>query len=139
MTIDHKPRGFSKTAVNPNVDRSGWTDTPADKERKALEAQRNAGQRKKPKADDDEPQLTQRDIEQARIAAQFNKSRGESLLDSYTKDYAGSKSMDKDDASKRGFDRDKDLVGRRVDPKMREKMIEQSRELDSKFGRGRYL
>ena len=140
MTVELKPRGFAKNTKDHNPDRSGWTDTPADKERKRQEAQRRgaATANPPPQKDDDEPELTARDIEQAQIAARLNKERGSSLMDSFTANLT-QRDMDKDNAAGRKFDRDKDLVSRRVDPKARQRIIEQSRELDSKFGRGKYL
>lgn len=140
MTTEFKPRGFAKSAKDYNPDRSSWTDSPAEKQRKFLESQnQKAAGLPKAAPKEEEPELTSRDIEQARLAAAFNKARGPSLIDSFTRDYAGSKAMNDDDASKRGFDRDKDLVARRVDPKLRSKMIDESRQLDSRFGKGRYL
>ncbi|KAI9016025.1 hypothetical protein DFJ74DRAFT_770597 [Hyaloraphidium curvatum] len=136
MTVEMQSRGFSKTTKEYDLDRSSWTDTPADKERKFKEELASRG---KKKAKEEEPQLTMRDLEQAKIAEELNKSRGKPLLESHTSSYVGSRDFERDDASKRKFDRDKDLAARRIDPKKRQDLINSSRELDSKFGRGQYL
>jgi hypothetical protein len=42
-----------------------------------------------------------------------------------------------DDASDRKFDRDKDIVSRRIDAKSRQSMVEGAQKLDNRFSHGR--
>ncbi|KAJ3025766.1 hypothetical protein HK097_006606, partial [Rhizophlyctis rosea] len=63
--------------------------------------------------------------------------RPASLLDSHVLTYTSDPAnLSRDDASKRGFDRDKDLASRRVDPKARKEMLERAKELGGRFGHG---
>ncbi|KAJ1343909.1 hypothetical protein BSLG_001570 [Batrachochytrium salamandrivorans] len=63
--------------------------------------------------------------------------RPKSLLQDFTLDYVKSSKFDDDDASKRMFDRDKDVVSRRIDAKSRKRLLDDAQKLDSKFSSGK--
>lgn len=62
-----------------------------------------------------------------------------SLMDMHRKSYVKSKTYEQEDASKRKFDREKDLKGGsgRMDYKRKQEMLKRAGELSSKFGSGR--
>jgi hypothetical protein len=65
ISVDqHKSRQFSKSEVKNKVDNSGWTDTPADKQRKLEERLAGKKRSRDRDAEEDEPvKLSARDIE----------------------------------------------------------------------------
>ncbi|KAI8581939.1 hypothetical protein K450DRAFT_229997 [Umbelopsis ramanniana AG] len=136
-----KSRQFSKSEVKNKVDNSGWTDTPADKQRKLEE--RLAGKKRSRDRDDEEDEpvkLSQRDIElRNQVNAYNSEKRAMSLMDMHRKNYVKSKTFEEEDASKRPFDREKDLKGgsSRMDYKRKQEMLKRAGELSSKFGSGR--
>ncbi|KAK3530090.1 hypothetical protein QTP86_012818 [Hemibagrus guttatus] len=77
-------RTFKKRSGPENKDRSIWTDTPADRERKARERQeaKERGETSKTMA----PRLSKKDLDMAEKVSKYNDSqRGESLLSMHSK------------------------------------------------------
>lgn len=128
-------RTFKKKSGPENKDRSIWTDTPADRERKAqerLEGKRS-GQAEK---EADTPQLSQKELRMAEKVSQYNETkRGESLINLHQKkmkrkaeEEEGSKP-----AERRPFDRDNDLQVNRFDEAQKQRLLKKSQELNTRF------
>ncbi|MBN3322235.1 GPAM1 protein, partial [Atractosteus spatula] len=125
------PRTFKKRSGPECKDRSLWTDTPADKERKARE--RLEGKRSPEK--EEIPQLSERDQEMAEKVSKYNDSkRSESLLNMHTKKL---KRKTEEEVTKpqerRPFDRDQDLQVNRFDQAQKKALIKKSQELNTRF------
>lgn len=126
-------RTFKKRSGPENKDRSIWTDTPADRERKARE--RLEGKNKGEKEKDDTPQLSRKDIEMAEKVSKYNESkRAESLMSLHTKKM-NEKAKEKDDkpVERRPFDRDEDLQVNRFDEAQKKRLLKKSQELNTRF------
>ncbi|TMS13405.1 GPALPP motifs-containing protein 1 [Larimichthys crocea] len=126
-------RTFKKKSGPENKDRSIWTDTPADRERKARE--RLEGKKKGEKEKDDVPQLSWKDVEMAKKVSKYNESkRAESLMSLHTKTMK-EKAKEKADkpAERRPFDRDEDLQVNRFDDAQKERLLKKSQELNTRF------
>ncbi|XP_062302468.1 GPALPP motifs-containing protein 1 [Osmerus eperlanus] len=126
-------RTFKKKSGPANKDRSVWTDTPADRERKARERQE-----KKKRGEEEEvdtPQLSQKDLQLADKVSQYNESkRGESLINLHKKkmkrkaEEEGHKVVER-----RAFDRDNDLQVNRFDEAQKQRLLKKSQELNTRF------
>lgn len=130
------PRTFKRRADDKSGDRSVWTDTPADRERKAKEIQEA---RKSFSRKDEENILSGRDKRLAEQVSSYNESkRSESLMDIHHKKL---KSKAADDTNKQRertpFDRDKDLKVNRFDEAQKKALIKKSRELNTRFSHGK--
>jgi hypothetical protein len=65
--------------------------------------------------------------------------RPKSLLETHSEDYVKSRKWQDDDASKRSFDREKDVLGtRRMDSRKRKEFLDNAKGLSSKFGHGKH-
>ncbi|RUP45276.1 hypothetical protein BC936DRAFT_148378 [Jimgerdemannia flammicorona] len=132
-------RSFSKKNVDPaKIDSSGWTETPADREKRLREGK--SSQKRKQEVDDEEPiKYSKADLEtRERVERHNAEHRAKSLVDMHKSSYIKSRVWEQEDASKRGFDRERDVVGsRRMDGKKKKEIIDNSRELGTKFGHGR--
>ncbi|XP_026233768.1 GPALPP motifs-containing protein 1 [Anabas testudineus] len=130
-------RTFKKRSGPENKDRSIWTDTPADRERKARE--RLEGKRKNEGEKDSVPQMSQKDVEMAEKVSKYNDSkRAESLMSLHAKKMK-EKAKDKDDkpAERRPFDRDADLQVNRFDDAQKQRLLKKSQELNTRFSHSR--
>lgn len=126
-------RTFKKRSGPEKSDRSIWTDTPADRERKARE--RLEGKNKGEDDKDSSPQLTRKDIEMADKVSKYNESkRAESLMSLHTKKMK-EKAKDKADqpVERRPFDRDADLQVNRFDEAQKQRLLKKSQELNTRF------
>ncbi|XP_072236908.1 GPALPP motifs-containing protein 1 [Leuresthes tenuis] len=126
-------RTFKKRSGPENKDRSIWTDTPADRERKARE--RLEGKKKGEAEKDDVPQVSRKELEIAEKVSKYNESkRAESLMTLHTKKM---KEKAKDTADKpverKPFDRDADLQVNRFDDAQKERLLKKSQELNTRF------
>ncbi|CAM4486380.1 unnamed protein product [Leuciscus chuanchicus] len=126
-------RTFKKRSGPENKDRSIWTDTPAERERKARE--RQEAKEKGETAKDDGPRLPQKELEMAEKVSKYNESkRGESLISLHTKKM---KKKAKEDANKpverKPFDRDMDLQVNRFDEAQKKALLKKSQELNTRF------
>ncbi|KAF7461053.1 Hypothetical predicted protein [Marmota monax] len=129
------PRTFKRRADDKSGDRSIWTDTPADRERKAKETQEA---RKSSSKKDEEYVLSGRDKRLAEQVSSYNESkRSESLMDIHHKKLKN-KAVDKNKPQERiPFDRDKDLKVNRFDEAQKKALIKKSRELNTRFSHGK--
>ncbi|XP_015226710.1 PREDICTED: GPALPP motifs-containing protein 1 [Cyprinodon variegatus] len=126
-------RTFKKRSGPENKDRSIWTDTPADRERKARE--RLEGKKTGEAKDDSVPQLSRRDMEMAEKVSKYNDSkRAESLMSLHSKKLK-EKAKEKADkpVERRPFDRDADLQVNRFDEAQKQRLLKKSQELNTRF------
>lgn len=130
-------RTFKKKSGPENKDRSMWTDTPADRERKARERleRKQKGEVEK----DDVPQLSQKDVEMAEKVSKYNESkRAESLVSMHTKKMKEkAKEKANKPAERRPFDRDEDLQVNRFDEAQKQRLLKKSQELNTRFSHSR--
>ncbi|GAA6091380.1 GPALPP motifs-containing protein 1 [Tachysurus ichikawai] len=126
-------RTFKKKSGPENKDRSIWTDTPADRERKARERQeaKERGETSK----DDGPRLSKKDLEMAEKVSKYNDSkRGESLLSIHAKKMKRKAEEDSNKpVERRPFDRDADLQVNRFDEAQKKALLKKSQELNTRF------
>ncbi|XP_052588674.1 GPALPP motifs-containing protein 1 [Peromyscus californicus insignis] len=130
------PRSFKRRADDKSGDRSIWTDTPADRERKAKEMQEA---RKSFSKKDEDNILSGRDKRLAEQVSSYNESkRSESLMDIHHKKLKSKAAEDKNKHQERTpFDRDKDLKVNRFDETQKKALIKKSRELNTRFSHGK--
>ncbi|NXI46168.1 GPAM1 protein, partial [Galbula dea] len=126
------PRTFKRRADDKSGDRSVWTDTPADRERKAKEREEA---RKSTSKDKEEMGLSGRDKRLVEQVASYNESkRPESLLDIHQKKLKSKALEEKSKPQeRRPFDREQDLKVNRFDEAQKQALLRKSRDLNSKF------
>ncbi|XP_020652715.3 GPALPP motifs-containing protein 1 isoform X2 [Pogona vitticeps] len=130
------PRTFRKRADEKSGDRSVWTDTPADREKKASEQQ---AAKKSVSKDDTEIHLSERDKRLIEQLSSYNESqRSESLIDMHQKKLKN-KAAEKNNKpqERRPFDRDQDLKVHRFDEAQKKALIKRSRDLNTRFSHGK--
>ncbi|XP_015666558.1 GPALPP motifs-containing protein 1 [Protobothrops mucrosquamatus] len=130
------PRTFKRRANDASGDRSIWTDTPADREKKAKEQQ----EAKKPVSKDSaESCFSERDRRLAEQLSSYNDTqRSESLLDIHRKKLKSKTAGDQDKPQeRRPFDRDQDLQVHQIDEARKKAIIKQSRDLNTRFSHGK--
>ncbi|KAL1781292.1 hypothetical protein HispidOSU_031373 [Sigmodon hispidus] len=130
------PRTFKRRADDRSGDRSVWTDTPADRERKAKELQEA---KKSLSKKDEENILSGRDKRLAEQVSSYNESkRSESLMDIHHKKLKSKTAEGKNKHQERmPFDRDKDLKVNRFDEAQKKALLKKSRELNTRFSHGK--
>lgn len=126
-------RTFKKKSGPENKDRSIWTDTPADRERKAQE--RLEGKKRGEPEKDESPQLSHKELMMAEKVSQYNETkRGESLINLHQKKM---KRKAEEEGSvpveRRPFDRDNDLQVNRFDEAQKQRLLKKSQELNTRF------
>uniref|UniRef100_A0A8B9KT92 GPALPP motifs-containing protein 1 n=1 Tax=Astyanax mexicanus TaxID=7994 RepID=A0A8B9KT92_ASTMX len=126
-------RTFKKRSGPENKDRSIWTDTPADRERKAKE--RQEAKEKGLPAKEEAPRLPQKDVAMAEKVSKYNESkRGESLMSMHAKKMKQKAEEDsKKPVERRPFDRDADLQVNRFDEAQKKALLKKSQELNTRF------
>nr|XP_054511111.1 GPALPP motifs-containing protein 1 isoform X2 [Agelaius phoeniceus] len=126
------PRTFKRRADDKSGDRSIWTDTPADRERKAKEREEA---KKSSSKDNEEMVLSGRDKRLIEQVTSYNESkRSESLMDIHQKKLKSKASEEKSKPQeRRPFDREQDLKVNRFDEAQKKALIKKSRDLNSKF------
>ncbi|XP_074995543.1 GPALPP motifs-containing protein 1 [Calonectris borealis] len=126
------PRTFKRRADDKSGDRSIWTDTPADRERKAKEREEA---KKSTRKDSEEMVLSGRDKRLVEQVTSYNESkRSESLMDIHQKKLKSKASEEKNKhQERRPFDRDQDLKVSRFDEAQKKALIRKSRDLNTKF------
>ncbi|XP_054627859.1 GPALPP motifs-containing protein 1 [Dunckerocampus dactyliophorus] len=130
-------RTFKKRSGPEKSDRSIWTDTPADRERKARE---HHEKKKKGEAEKDSaPQISQKDLEMAEKVSKYNNTkRSESLLSLHTKNLKEkAKQAEDKPAERRAFDRETDLQVNRFDDAQKQRLLKKSQELNTRFSHSR--
>ncbi|KAM8976645.1 GPALPP motifs-containing protein 1 [Pelodytes ibericus] len=129
------PRTFKRRANEKSGDRSIWTDTPADREKKAREKQETkvSSTKKEEKAP-----LSERDKRLADQVSTYNDSkRSQSLIDLHRKKLKRKAEDDKNKSQeRRPFDRDEDLQVNRFDDAQKKALLRKSKELNTKFSHG---
>ncbi|KAI8897185.1 hypothetical protein BC833DRAFT_56391 [Globomyces pollinis-pini] len=127
---DMKARSFSRKSNDIDTDQSLWTEMPEEREKRL-----NSNKRKAPS---NIPKRNEKDIQYQQQVDDYNAShRPKSLLEQHQESLAQNM-MDSDLPPKR-FDRERDIVGARMDSNKKEKLINDSKNLDSKFSRGKYI
>ncbi|XP_024062294.1 GPALPP motifs-containing protein 1 isoform X3 [Terrapene carolina triunguis] len=125
------PRTFKRRTDEKSGDKSIWTDTPADRERKAQQMQEA---KKSTSKGDEEIVLSARDKRLAEQLSSYNDSkRSESLMDMHHKKLKSKATEDKKPQERRPFDRDQDLQVNRFDEVQKKALIKKSRELNTRF------
>ncbi|XP_069614358.1 GPALPP motifs-containing protein 1 isoform X1 [Ranitomeya imitator] len=146
------PRTFKRRTNERSGDRSDWTDTPADRERKAREKQEGKVSSSK---SEDIPQVSERDKRLAEQVSTYNhqlrsqllyfqgpiaaedSKRSESLIDLHRKKLKRKADTDKDKPKeRRAFDREQDLQVNRFDDAQKKALLRKSKELNTKFSHG---
>ncbi|XP_061526205.1 GPALPP motifs-containing protein 1 [Phycodurus eques] len=126
-------RTFKKRSGPAKGDRSIWTDTPADTERKSRERleRKKKGETEK----DSAPQISQKDLEMADTVSKYNKTkRSESLMSLHTKTMKEKAKQPKDEpVERRAFDRENDLQVNRFDDAQKQRLLKKSQELNTRF------
>lgn len=119
-------------------DRSVWTDTPSDKERKKSSGGHSS---KDAKLDQEREQerlrIAERDQQQEEQVKRHKKKhkRDKSLLDLHQKKLKKEK-KDKDEPSRRPFDRNVDLHANRFDDAQKKAIMKKAQLLDTRFSSG---
>ncbi|XP_069496354.1 GPALPP motifs-containing protein 1 [Ambystoma mexicanum] len=131
------PRTFKRRTNEKSGDRSIWTDTPAEREKKAKEKQEGKASTT-PKAEEEVP-LSQRDQKLAVQVSSYNDSkRAESLMDIHQKKLKQkAKEEKKKPQERRPFDRDQDLKVNQFDDAQKKALVKKSRELNTRFSHGK--
>ena len=120
------PRTFRANAVDLG-DRSVWTDTPSDRERKRKQIPEEEPAKKKQVP-------TEKELASRASVDEYNeRNRPQSLLDMHRE-----KHKTNDTCVRRPFDRDKDLALHRKDPKAKEEFIKAAKQMNNKFSSGNY-
>nr|XP_057944893.1 GPALPP motifs-containing protein 1 isoform X2 [Doryrhamphus excisus] len=126
-------RTFKKRSGPEKGDRSIWTDTPADRERKTREhlEKKKKGEAEKESA----PQISHKDLEMAEKVSKYNNTkRSESLLSLHTKNLKEkAKEAEDKPAERRAFDRETDLQVNRFDDAQKQRLLKKSQELNTRF------
>ncbi|RIA85275.1 hypothetical protein C1645_741698 [Glomus cerebriforme] len=137
-----RSRQFKKRAQDSrDSDNSLWTETPAEREERLKKQMSSNQKRKHIKDEDDEPTKYSRiDLETAEKVKEYNEFyRSKSLLETHSESYVKSRKWQDEDASKRPFDREKDVLGtRRMDSRKRKEFLDNAKGLSSKFGHGKH-
>ncbi|CAH1760260.1 2145_t:CDS:2 [Entrophospora sp. SA101] len=110
-----------------SADNSLWTETPAERKER-LQKEVITGQKRKRASDkdeDEEMKYTEIDLKRAELVKEYNEHhRPKSLLEQHQENYKKSKKWEKDDVSRRPFDREKDLMSRRpMDSRKRNELL----------------
>ncbi|XP_076011742.1 GPALPP motifs-containing protein 1 [Genypterus blacodes] len=126
-------RTFKKKSGPENKDRSMWTDTPADRERKARD--RAEGKKKGETEKESVPQMSHKDVDMAEKVSKYNESkRAESLMKLHTKKIKEkAKEKSNEPVERRAFDRDADLQVNRFDEAQKQRLLKKSQELNTRF------
>uniref|UniRef100_A0A8C5Q6W9 GPALPP motifs-containing protein 1 n=1 Tax=Leptobrachium leishanense TaxID=445787 RepID=A0A8C5Q6W9_9ANUR len=115
------PRSFKRKTNEKSGDRSIWTDTPADQERKAREKQ----EAKVSSSKEEKAPLSERDKHLAeQVSIHNDTKRSKSLLDLHRKKLKRKAEEDKNKSQeRRPFDRDQDLQVNRFDDAQKKALI----------------
>ncbi|KAK9717858.1 hypothetical protein K7432_005905 [Basidiobolus ranarum] len=139
--LNLKTRQFAKNTTELDFDSSGWTETPADREKRLRKGKETKVKRKKDVNEDFEAaKLHEKERHIAKEVAEYNVThRPKSLMDMHLENKAKKKrtlGIDEDDPTQRRFDRDRDLSIKTLDPKKQQELLERAGKLGSRFSRG---
>ncbi|XP_063068682.1 GPALPP motifs-containing protein 1 [Engraulis encrasicolus] len=126
-------RTFKKKMGPENKDRSIWTDTPADRERKLRE--RLEGKKSDESKKEEAPRMSKKDLDMAEKVNKYNESkRGDSLYNMHAKKLKRKAEEEADKpVERRPFDRDQDLQANRFDDAQKKQLLKKSAELNTRF------
>eukprot|EP00088_Acartia_fossae_P070085 TRINITY_DN9296_c0_g1_i4.p1 TRINITY_DN9296_c0_g1~~TRINITY_DN9296_c0_g1_i4.p1 ORF type:complete len:335 (+),score=121.17 TRINITY_DN9296_c0_g1_i4:36-1007(+) len=133
------PRTFSRKGKTEIGDRSGWTETPEDKERRARGEEVEGGNQEEEERERTQYLLNKaRDEAMDKVSNELKKKRGtESLLEKHEKQRKKKAKKDKKEPKERKpFDRDADLGVNKFDDAQRKLMIKKAGQIDSRFSSG---
>ena len=131
------PRQFSRKGLpEKGKDRSAWTDSPAEKERKLRE-----GVTSETEAETDcDYSAKVRDDKMEKVAQELSKKRGmESLMNMHEKKLNKKKKEDIENGvigERRPFDRDVDLQANRFDDAVKKNMLKAASKINDRFSSG---
>ncbi|KAI8975160.1 hypothetical protein BDF20DRAFT_877137 [Mycotypha africana] len=133
--------GSSSTMSAAERDSTAWTETPAEREHRLAEEQRTGVKRKAGASVHSQAPPSQLDEVKRRQVEEINmQTRPMSLLEMHQqnrKKKKKSKLTDEEDVTKRGFDRDKDLLApRQMDTKQKKEFLKQTAQMGRNFGYG---
>nr|KAJ3421527.1 hypothetical protein HK105_003208 [Polyrhizophydium stewartii] len=147
LGLQTKPRQFSATTKPKTVDSSMWTESPEERAKRILAGDDKSRKRKAGRdADDDDGGAAERRVraptreerQTAELVARYNAvHRAKPLVDDHIVEYVESGRLAADDAAQRPFDRERDVVSRRVDGRARQRLLDDAQRLDDKFTRGK--
>jgi len=128
------PRQFSRKGLpEKGKDRSMWTDSPAEKERKLREG---VGDEEVVEA----PIVNLRDLEMEKVSKELKQKRGaDSLMELHEKKLIKKKKEDLANgevAERRPFDRDIDLQANRFDDAVKKNMLKSAAKINDRFSQG---
>jgi len=128
------PRQFSRKGLpEKGKDRSMWTDSPAEKERKLREG--ITGEEVV-----EAPMVNLRDVEMEKVSKELKQKRGaDSLMDMHEKKILKKKKEDLANgevAERRPFDRDIDLQANRFDDAVKKNMLKSAAKINDRFSQG---
>eukprot|EP00092_Neocalanus_flemingeri_P027488 GFUD01029818.1.p1 GENE.GFUD01029818.1~~GFUD01029818.1.p1 ORF type:complete len:307 (+),score=111.15 GFUD01029818.1:159-1079(+) len=128
-------RQFSRKGLpEKGKDRSKWTDSPAEKERKLREGVTEEEDGKEIVV------VNARDQEMERVADELKQKRGaDTLLDMHEKKLKKKKKEDiasGEVAERRPFDRDIDLQANRFDDAVKKRLVKSAAQINDRFGSG---
>merc|ERR1719474_266173 len=129
------PRMFSRKGVTQVGDRSAWTDTPEEREKRA----RGEIEEKVDEQEEKEYLINKsRDDSMSKVTEELKKKRGtDSLLEMHEKKRKKKSKKSKDEPlERRPFDRDLDLGANKFDEAQRKLMIKKAAQIDSRFSSG---
>ena len=129
-------RQFSRKGVTERGgDKSSWTDSPADKERKLMQ-----GEDAEEVFDNQSAAVRLRDEKMERVSNDLRQKRGtDSLLEAHEKKRKKEQKEKKDKgevAGRRPFDRDIDLKANQFDAAMKKNMLKASASASARFSSG---
>jgi len=128
-------RQFSRKGLpEKGKDRSKWTDSPAEKERKIREGVTDE------EAPEEAPMVNIRDVEMEKVAQDLRQKRGaDSLMDMHEKKMQKKKKEDiasGEVGERRPFDRDIDLQANRFDDAVKKNMLKSAAQINDRFSSG---
>ena len=132
------PRQFSRKGVTQRGgDRSAWTDTPEDKERKLREGEDGEQEEQE---DNFDIAARMRDEKMEKVSRELKQKRGaDSLMDMHEKKIKKDKKKKEDSgevSERRPFDRDVDLKANQFDEAMKKNMMKMAAKIDNRFSSG---
>ncbi|KFB35316.1 AGAP004241-PA-like protein [Anopheles sinensis] len=131
-----------RTREKPEIgDRSVWTDTPADRERKkstgAVRSSKGSDPAEERERERERKLIEKRDKEQEKMAKQHKKKqkRDKTLLEIH-QDKLKKEKKDSTDGTRRPFNRDLDLQANRFDEAQKKAVMKKAQLLDTRFSSG---
>lgn len=123
-------------------DRSVWTDTPSDRERKKLAGHSSKDSSRDRELEEDRKRTAERDKQQEEMIKRHKKKhkRDKSLLELHQKKVKKAKKekekMESDGPTRRPFDRNVDLQANRFDEAQKKAIFKKAQLLDTRFSSG---